>query len=49
MCVCVCRAGLVIGHTGHFLGGPTAPFFFCYHAGTASSQWPIGLSPVLAA
>ncbi len=20
---CVCRAGLVIGHTGHFPGGPT--------------------------
>ncbi len=49
------RAGLVIGHTGHFPGGadalkgPTEGFFFFFlrrtnHAGTASSQWPIGLS-----
>ncbi len=54
------RAGLVIRHTGHFPGGPThfrgdIRFFIFYifakdhHAGTASSQWPIGLSPVLTA
>ncbi len=48
------RAGLVIGHTGHFPGGLTHLrgrqkffVFFYHHAGTASSQWPIGLSPVL--
>ncbi len=44
-----CRAGLVIGHSGHFPGGPTHlrgrqnVFFFFFakdhHAGTASSQW----------
>ncbi len=45
------RAGLVIGHTGHFPGGPTDFFFFAkdHHAGTTSSQWPIGLSPALTA
>ncbi len=36
------------------LKGPTECFFVCFfakdhHAGTASSQWPIGLSPVLTA
>ncbi len=52
----VTRAGLVIGHTGHFPGGPMhfrgrQNVFFAkdHHAGTASSQWPIGLSPVLTA
>ncbi len=34
------------------LKGPTECFLFCFfakdhHAGTTSSQWPIGLSPVL--
>ncbi len=48
------RAGLVIGHTGHFTGGPThfrgrQNFFFFkdHQAGTASSQWLVGLSRVL--
>ncbi len=53
------RAGLVIGHTGHFPRGPTHfrgrqnVFFLLlliyakdHHAGTASSQWPIGLCPM---
>ncbi len=51
-----CRAGLVIGHTGHFPGGPThfrgrqnVFFFFFFFFFFASSQWPIGLSPVLTA
>ncbi len=46
----VTRAGLLIGH---FPGGPTQLrdliFVKDHHAGTASSQWPIGLSPVLTA
>ncbi len=59
LCLIVTRAGLVIGHTGHFPGGPThwrgrqISFFFFFakdhHAGTTSSQWPIGLSPALTA
>ncbi len=49
------RAGLVIGHTGHFPGGLTEYiyvliflFIFC-QGPSRSSQWPIGLSPVLTA
>ncbi len=50
----VSRAGLVIGHNELFPGGPTHfrgrqnIIFFCHgSSGTASSQWPNGLSPVL--
>ncbi len=56
---CRPRAELVIGHTGHLPSGLThlrgRQNFFIYffvkdhHTGTASSQWPIGLSPVLTA
>ncbi len=38
---CSSRARLVIGHTGHFPGGPTDFFFFCQGPSRRDSEQPV--------